>query len=153
MWRKINNKMLKKRQQKSSMRLYDRVVVRKWVKNKSHHHVHEFRTFSKRPTWCELTITPIYRTLTESGNHLVFGNNPQTLITRVVKMLYPWNMEHLGYNIWCNHYVRNSNVSTKKRYRSIQFMHVGVELLDQHERTGDRDVTQWLPTPIMNDNG
>ena len=32
-------------------------------------------------------------------------------------------------------------------------MHVGVELLDKHERTGDRDVTQWLLSPIVNDRG
>ena len=153
MWRKINNKMLKKRQQKSSMRLYDRVVVRKWVKNKSHHHVHESRTFSKRPTWCELTITPIYRTLTESGNHLVFGHNPQTLTTGVVRMLYPWNMKHIRNKLLCDYNARTSNASRKERYWKIKTTHVGVKLLDQHDRTSDQDVTQWLPPLTVNDSG
>ena len=39
--------VLKKGKQKSSTRLYDRVIVRKRVQNKSHHHVHESTTFSK----------------------------------------------------------------------------------------------------------
>ena len=34
MWRKIYSEMLKKRKQKSSTRLYDRVIVREWVQNK-----------------------------------------------------------------------------------------------------------------------
>ena len=48
--------MLKKGKQKLSMRLCDRVIVRKRVQNESHHHVHESRTFSKGQTWCKLTI-------------------------------------------------------------------------------------------------
>ena len=32
-------------------------------------------------------------------------------------------------------------------------VHVGVELLDKHERTYDRDVTQRLPSPTVNDRG
>ena len=51
MRREIYSKMLKKRLQKSSTRLCDRVVVREWMQNKGHHHVYESRTFSKRPTW------------------------------------------------------------------------------------------------------
>ena len=35
----------------------------------------------------------------------------------------------------------------------INPVHVGVELLDKHERTGDRDVTQWLLSPTVNDKG
>ena len=34
----LNRKILKERQQKSSMRLYDRVIVRQWGKNKCHYH-------------------------------------------------------------------------------------------------------------------
>ena len=79
--------MLKKRQQKSSTRLCDRVVVREWVQNKSHHYVNESRTFSKGLTWCKLTITPIRRALTESRDDLVFGHSPQTLTSGVVRML------------------------------------------------------------------
>ena len=91
--------MLKKGKQKSSTRLYDRVIVRKRVKNKIHHHVHESRTFSKGRTWCKLTTTPISGTLTKSRNHLVFGHNPQTLTTRVVRMLYPQDTKHIGYRL------------------------------------------------------
>ena len=68
--------MLKKRQQKLSMRLCDRVVVREWVQNKSHHHVYEFRTFSKGLTLCTLTINLIKRALAKSRDQLVFGHSP-----------------------------------------------------------------------------
>ena len=98
------------------MRLCDRVIVRWWVQNKSHYHVHESRTFSKGLTWCKLTITPICGTLIESGNHLVFGHSPQTLTTGVVRMLYPWNMKHICNKLWCDYNVRTLNVSRKKRY-------------------------------------
>ena len=37
--RKVYGKMLKKGQQKSSTRLFDRVIVRKKVKNECHNHV------------------------------------------------------------------------------------------------------------------
>ena len=96
---KIYSKMLKWRQQKSSTRLCDRVIVREWMQNKSHHHVYESRTFSKDLTWCKLTITLIRRALAESRNHLVFGHSPQTLTSKVVKMLYPRNTEHIGYQL------------------------------------------------------
>ena len=87
MRREIYSKMLKKRQQKSSMRLYDGVVVREWMQNKGHHHVYESRTFSKRPTWSKLMLTPIKRALTESSNELILGHNLQTLTTRIVRKL------------------------------------------------------------------
>ena len=41
----------------------------------------------------------------------------------------------------------------KERYWTINLVHVEVELLDKHERTCDQDVTQWLPSPTMNDRG
>ena len=96
------------------MRLCDRVIVRVWVQNKSHHHVHESRTFSKGPTWCELTITPICETLTESGNHLVFGHSPQTLTIGVVRMLYPRNMKHIRNKLRCDYNARTLNASRKE---------------------------------------
>ena len=95
------------------MMLYDRVILREWMQNKSHHHVHESRTFSKGLTWCKLTITPICGTLTESGNHLVFGHNPQTLTIEVVRMLYPWNMKHICNKLQCDYNARTSNASRK----------------------------------------
>ena len=153
MWRKIYSEMAKKGKKKSCTGLYDRVIVRKRVQNKSHHHVHESRTFSKGRTWCKLTITPISGTLAKSRNHLIFGHSPQTLITGVVKMLYPQDTEHIRYQLWCDNYTHTSNASVKERYWRIKFMHVGVKLLDQHGWTSDQEVTQWLPTPTMNDSG
>ena len=128
------------------MGLDNRVIMRKMMKNKSHNHVHESKTFSKGQTWSTLTIAPINGMLTKSRNHLFFGHSPQTLTTGVVRLLYPRDMEHLRYNIWCDHYARTSNTSNEERYWRIKSTYVGVKLLDQHGRTGDRDVTQWLPT-------
>ena len=70
------SEILKKRKQISSMRLCDRVIMREWMQNKSHHHVYEFRTFSKGLSWCKLTITPIRRALAESKDYLVLGHSP-----------------------------------------------------------------------------
>ena len=44
-------------------------------------------------------------------------------------------------------------VNEKERYWTINSVHVGVKLLDKQERTCDRDVTQWLPSPTVNDKG
>ena len=108
--------MLKKRQQKLSTRLYDRVVVREWVQKKSHHHVYEFRIFSKGLTWCKLMITPIKRALAESRDHLVFGHSPQTLTTRIVRKLYPRDPKHIRNQLQCDRNARTLNVSEEKRY-------------------------------------
>ena len=61
------------------MRLINRVIMRKGMKNKSHNHVQKLRAFSKGRTKSELTITPIEWTLTKSRNELLFGHSPQTL--------------------------------------------------------------------------
>ena len=124
------------------MRLCDRVIVREWVQNKSHHHVHESRTFSKGLTWCKLTITPIYGTLTESRHELIPGHSPQTLTTRIVRKLYPTDPKHIHNKLRCDRNTRTSNVSEEKRYKMINPMHVGVKLLNQHNQTSDRDITQ-----------
>ena len=108
--------MLKKRQQKLSTRLYDRVVVREWVQKKSHHHVYEFRIFSKGLTWCKLMITPIKRALAESRDHLVFGHSPQTLTTKIVRKLYHRNSKHIRNKLRCDTNARTSNESRKERY-------------------------------------
>ena len=84
--------------------------------SKSHHHVYESRTFSKGLTWCKLTITPIYETLTKSENHLVFGHSPQTLTIGVVRMLYLRNMKHIYNKLQCDYNARISNASRKERY-------------------------------------
>ena len=39
------------------------------------------------------------------------------------------------------------------RYRVVNPMHVGVELLNQHERTSDELVIKSLSFPTMNDSG
>ena len=127
--------MLKKRKQKLSTRVCDRVIVKEWMQNKSHHHVYESMTFSKCLTWCKLTITPIKRALAECRNYLVFGHSPQMLTSEVVRMLYPWNTEHIGYQLRYKNNTRTLNTSMKERYRRIESMHVGVKHLDQHERT------------------
>ena len=75
------------------MKLCEGVVVREWMQNKGHDHVHESRTFSKRPIWCKLTLTPIRRVLTESSHELILGHSPQTLTTRIVS--YPRDLKHI----------------------------------------------------------
>ena len=116
------------------MRPCDRVIVRKWVQNKSRHHVQESRTFSKGLTWYKLMIIPIKKALAKSRDHFVFGHSPQTLTSGVVRMLYPWNMEHIRNKLRCDNNARTSNVSMKERYWRINSMHVRVKLLDQHLR-------------------
>ena len=101
---KIYSEILYQRKKKSSTRLDNRVIMRKGMKNKSHNHVPKSRAFSKGLTVSELMLTPTIRAFTESRNKLVFGHSPQTLITGVVRMLYPRNTEHIRYKIRCDHY-------------------------------------------------
>ena len=142
MRREVYSKMLKKRQQKPSTRLCDGVVVKEWIEYKSHHHVNEFRNFSKRLIWCKLTITPIRRVLAEGSHELILGHSSQTLTTRIVRKLYPRNPKHIRNNLRCDRDVCTSNASKEERYCTINPIHVGVKLLNEHERTSDRDVTQ-----------
>ena len=116
MRREVYSKMLKKRQQKPSTRLCDGVVVRDWIEYKSHHHVYASRTFSKRPTWCKLTITPIRRALAESNHELSLGHSLQTLTIRIVKKLYPRNPKHIRNKLQCDRSARTLNASKKERY-------------------------------------
>ena len=64
--REINSKMLKKEQQKLSMRLGDKVIVRERMEYKGHHHVQKSRAFCKGRTVSELTFILLERTLTKS---------------------------------------------------------------------------------------
>ena len=123
------------------------------MQNKGHHRVFESRTFSKRPAWCKQTLTLSRRALTESRHKLILGHSPQTLITRIVRKLYPRDPKHIRNKLRCDRNARTSNASEEKRYRTINLVHVGVKLQDKHERTGDRDVIWWLPSPIVNDRG
>ena len=116
MKREIYSKMLKKRQQKCT-RLCDGVIVRKgMMQNKSHHHVHESRTFSKRSTWCKKTLNPRRRALTKSKHELIPGHSPQMLTTRIVKKLYPRDLKHIRNQLQCDKNARTPNMSEEKRY-------------------------------------
>ena len=116
MRREVYSKMLMKRQQKPSTRLYDGVVVREWIEYKSHHHVYECRTFSKRSAWCKLTITPIRRAFAETSHELIFRHSPQTLTTRIVRKLYLRNPKHIRNKLRCDRNAYTSNASKKERY-------------------------------------
>ena len=96
------------------------------MENKGHHHVHESRTFSKRPTWCKLTLTPNRRALTESSHELIFGHSPQTLTTRIVRKLYPRDPKHIRNKLRCDRNACTSNASEEKRYWTINLVHIGV---------------------------
>ena len=124
------------------MRLCDGVIVRDWMQNKSHHHVHESRTFSKRSTWCKKTLTPSSRALTKIRHELIPGHCPQTLITRIVRKLYPRDPKHIRNKLLYDRNAHALNASEEKRYRMINLVHVEVKLLDKHERIDDRDVIQ-----------
>ena len=87
--RKIYRKMHKNGQKKLSTRLCDRVIVRKRVENKCHDHVQKPRAFCKARIISELTLTPLKRALTKSRFEFVFRHSLKTLITRVVRKLYP----------------------------------------------------------------
>ena len=112
----IYNRQNEMRREVYSKMLCDGVVVREWMQNKGHHHVHESRTFSKRPTWCKLTLNPIRRALTESSHELILGHNPQTLTTKIVRKLYPRDPKYIRNKLRCDRNVHTSNASEEKRY-------------------------------------
>ena len=114
--KKIYNKKLKKRQQKSSTRLCDGVIVREGMQNKSHHHVHESRTFSERSTWCKQMLTLSIRALTERRHKLIPGHSPPTLTTRIVRKHYPRDPKYIRNQLQCDRNARTSNTSEKERY-------------------------------------
>ena len=86
------------------------------MQNKGHHHVYESKTFSKRSTWCKLTLTLNRRALTESRHELILGHSPQTLTTRIVRKLYPRDLKHICNKLRCDRNVRTLNASEEKRY-------------------------------------
>ena len=108
---------------------------------------------AKRSTWCKRTLTSSSRALTKSRHKLIPGHSPQMLTTRIVRKLYPRDPKHIRNELRCDRNARTSNASEEKRYWPINPVHVGVELLDKHERTGDWNVTQWLSSPTVNDRG
>ena len=84
--------MSSKRDSKNQARGCDSVIVRQGIKNECHHHVQESRTFCKARAKGVLMITPRRRCLTEERREFIFGHSPQTPTTRVVRLLYPWNV-------------------------------------------------------------
>ena len=108
--------MLKKGQQKSSTKLYDRVIVKERVENKSHDHVQKLRAFCKAQIVSELTVAPLRRALTKSRYKLVFRQSLQMIRTRVVKKLYPGNNEHISNNLRCDNNACISNARDEMRY-------------------------------------
>ena len=137
----------------NSKMLGDRFIVRERMEYKGHHHVQKPRAFCKCRTVSELALTPLGRTFTKGWFELILGHSPQMLTTRIVRKLYPRNSNHIRNKLQCDKNARTSNVSKEKRYWTINPMHVGVKHLDKHERTSDQDVTQWLPSPTVNDSG
>ena len=67
--------------------------MRERIEYKGHHHVQKPQAFCNGRTVSELALTPLGRTLTKSEFELILGHSPQTLITRVVKKLYPRNLK------------------------------------------------------------
>ena len=61
--RKVYRESIKEGQQRSSMRLCDRVIVRQWMENKCHHYVKEPQTFCKARVRGVLMVTPRRRCL------------------------------------------------------------------------------------------
>ena len=123
------------------------------IEYKGHHQVQKPQAFCKARAMSELAFTPLRRTLTESKHELILGHSPQTLIGRIVGKLYPRNPKHIRNKLRCVKNKNTSDTSNKMRYGMVNPVHVGVELLNQHERTSDGLVTKRLPFPTMNDNG
>ena len=86
------------------------------MQNKSHHHVHEFRTFHKRSTWCKQTLTPSSRVLTKSKYKLIPKHSPQMLTASIVKKLYLRDTKHIRNQLRCDRDAHTSNVNEKERY-------------------------------------
>ena len=112
-------------------------LANKRIEYKGHHHVQKPWAFCKARAISELALTPLRRMLTG----------------RIVGKLYPRNPKHIRNKLRCDKNRNTSDTSNKMRYEAIKLVHVGVELLNQHERTSDGLVTKRLPFSIMNDSG
>ena len=99
------------------------------------------------------TLIPSSRVLTKGRHELIPKHYPQALTARIVKKLYHRDMKYIRNQLRRDRDARTSDVSEKERYWTIYLVHVRVKLLNQHERTCDRDVTQWLPSLTVNDRG
>ena len=111
--------MLKKGQKKLSTRLCDRVIVRERVENKCHDHVQKPRAFCKAQIISELMLTPLRRALTKSRFEFVFRHSLKTLITRVVRKLYPREIRIMVYFQRTINLISTVNSLTKIDYKLI----------------------------------
>ena len=127
--------------------------MRERIEYKGHHYVQKSQAFYEGQTVSELVLTPFQRMLTESGHELIFRHSPHMLTGRIVGKLYPRNPKHIHNKLRCDRNGNTSNMSNKMRYEAVNPMHVGVELLNQHERTSDGLVTKRLSFPTVNDSG
>ena len=89
---KVNRRILKEGQKKTSARLSDRVIVRQWSKSECHHHVKESQTICKARAWGVLFPTPYGRRLTKVRQKLISRHSLKTLTTRVIRMRYTQDM-------------------------------------------------------------
>ena len=136
-----------------SMRLRNGVVVQERIEYKGNHHVQKLRAFCKARAVSELTLTPLRRTLTKSKHEPILEHSPQTLTRRIVGELYPRNPKHIRNKLRCDRNRNTLDTSNEMRYGTVNPMHVGVELLNQHERTSDGLVKKRFPFPTVNDSG
>ena len=60
---------------------------------------------------------------------------------------------HICNKLRCDRNRNTSDLSNKMRYGAVNPKHVGVELLNQYERTSDGLIIKRLPFPTVNDNG
>ena len=127
--------------------------MRKRIKYKGYDHVQKLRTFCNGRAVSELALTPHRRMLIESGHELILGHSPQMLTGRIVGKLYPKNPKQIRNNLRCDRNRNTSDPSNKMRYGTVNPVHVGVELLNQYEKTSDRLVTKILPFLTVNDSG
>ena len=96
-------------------------------------------------------LTLSSRVLIERRHELILGHCLQTLTARIVRKFYPRYPRHMCNKLWYDRNARTSYASEEEKYWMINPVHVRVELLDKHDRTGDQDITQWLPSPTVND--
>ena len=64
-----------------------------------------------------------------------------------------WNVQHLGNHIRSDYDTCILNLCNKLRYRGIETMHVGIELLYDHSGITHWYLTQRFPSSTMNDSG
>ena len=127
--------------------------MRERMKYKGHHHVQKPQAFCKARAVSELAFTLLRSTLTKSEHELILGHSPQMLTRGIVGKLYPRNPKHIRNKLRYDRNRNTSDTSNEMRYRAVNPVHVGVELLTQYERTSDGLVIKRLPFPTVNDSG